>query len=293
MTVQKKTCFIITPIGKKDSETYRKTEGLLESVLEPVLEKNNYEVQVAHRISESGSINNQIITRLESSDLVIANLTELNPNVFYELGLRHAIGKHVISIAENGTNLPFDVNDQRTIFFENDIAGTSELQSNLQIAVNSITSSEEVDNPFYDAMRVSQIKEKIDSSKSEVEGESINEIIMEEIGSLRKQITNIQLNNSNSIYKNESLYEFRFRLNFETESQVKEFIKSIEFLELDDTINRLIDVKTRLDYRANNKRVDYIIRSNNTKYTNEAGEIFKEALDKMEIEYHFMERVIK
>ena len=51
------------------------------------------------------------------ADLVIADLTGNNANVFYELSLRHAIGKPVIHMAANGTPLSFDVRDNRTIFY--------------------------------------------------------------------------------------------------------------------------------------------------------------------------------
>jgi hypothetical protein len=71
----------------------------------------------ADELPEPGRITSQIIELLNSADLVIADLSRGNPNVYYELSFRHAIGKAVIHMAVDGTRLSFDVADNRTIFY--------------------------------------------------------------------------------------------------------------------------------------------------------------------------------
>jgi len=63
-------------------------------------------------------ISNQIVRDLIEADLVVADLTDLNPNAFYELGIRHSAERPAIQIAKNGTDLPFDIHDLRTIFVD-------------------------------------------------------------------------------------------------------------------------------------------------------------------------------
>jgi hypothetical protein len=59
-----------------------------------------------------------VVNALIDADLVIADLTFLNPNVFYELGLRHAQRKPTIHLASHDTQMPFDNADHRAIFFD-------------------------------------------------------------------------------------------------------------------------------------------------------------------------------
>lgn len=126
----KDKCFIITPIGDDSDPIRRHIEGIIDAAITPVLGEK-YEIVVAHKISEPGSITKQIISEIYSAKLVIANITNRNPNVMYELALRHAIGKPVITIAEKGTPLPADIVSQRTIFYYNDAKGVLELKENL------------------------------------------------------------------------------------------------------------------------------------------------------------------
>lgn len=166
-----KKCFIITPIGNENSSTFRKAKGVIEGVIKPILEKYGFEdVKPAYEIAESGLIGNQIISRIVNDDLVVANLTENNPNVMYELAVRHAVAKPIVHICEKGTTLPFDIKDNRTIFYENDILGARELEEKFQNFVNNIDYSIKYkNNPIYSAIKVGSILDEIENGEKGTE----------------------------------------------------------------------------------------------------------------------------
>ena len=134
---KEKTCFVVTPIGDENAPIRRHIDGIIDQAIFPAIGEG-FEIKVAHRAYEIGSINDRVIQNVCNSDLVIANLTGLNPNVMFEIAIRYSFGKPAIVIAEKGTNLPFDIVDENTIFYINDPAGAAELKENIKKFVKKI-----------------------------------------------------------------------------------------------------------------------------------------------------------
>lgn len=166
--VKGRKCFIITPIGSSEDAIFRHINGVIQSVIRPVLKEYGFsDVRAAHEISDPGSINNQLVNRIIDDDLVIANLTGKNPNVMYELCLRHAVAKPVIHICEEGTILPFDIKGERTIFYTNDMYGCGELKRELMDTLKCIDyEAEYKDNPIYSAIKISSIIKNSDKNEN-------------------------------------------------------------------------------------------------------------------------------
>jgi hypothetical protein len=125
MAASKKTskvplCFVVGPIGKDASPERRPADLLLHSVIKHVLESEEfgYRVKRADEDADPGMIGDRVISDIIHADLVVADLTDLNPNAFYELGIRHSTEKPTIHIGRSGTQLPFDNVSHRTIFVD-------------------------------------------------------------------------------------------------------------------------------------------------------------------------------
>ncbi len=110
-------CFVVSPIGKNGSEIRRHANCVLRRIVRPAFKGFGYIPKRIDQSGESGSITQGIIRRIHGSRLCIAILTKLNPNVMYEVGVRHAWDLAIIPLAEEGTELPFDLQDYHTIFY--------------------------------------------------------------------------------------------------------------------------------------------------------------------------------
>jgi len=106
------SCFVMMPfadpIGRYYSEIY-----------EPAITKAGLiAVRADDDIFGTGKIMNQIWDGINNSKILIAELTDRNPNVFYELGLAHALKKPVILVSKNDQDVPFDLKHIRVIYYD-------------------------------------------------------------------------------------------------------------------------------------------------------------------------------
>lgn len=91
-----------------------------------------------HRADEkytAGEILRHSVELILKSQIVIAVLDGRNSNVFYELGIAHSVGKPVILITEEKSEIPFDLNSKRFIFYKS----PNDLERKLSAALKAIT----------------------------------------------------------------------------------------------------------------------------------------------------------
>jgi len=113
-----KMCFYISPIGDEGSEHRKHADMFLGSLVEPALEDFALEVVRADKIADPGMITGQVIEHIMRSRLVIVDMSYHNPNVFYEMALRHACKLPIVQITRKADRLPFDINQMRTVVID-------------------------------------------------------------------------------------------------------------------------------------------------------------------------------
>lgn len=146
-------CFVISPIGAADSPERKKADDLLKYIVRPVVQNHGLKVERADTIDVPGTITRQIIEYLVEAPIVIADLTDSNANVFYELAVRHAAKKPVVHMIANGQRIPFDVAPTRAIFYDLDLAGADNAKNQLNRFVGAIRAGEfDPESPLTNAL---------------------------------------------------------------------------------------------------------------------------------------------
>ena len=103
----------------------------------PIAKSCNLNPLRADDIFTSSSIIEDIWEHFNRAKLIISDVSEKNPNVFYELGIAHTIGKDVIIITQNEDDIPFDLRHIRYFLYVDNEKGWNKLKEDLEKAIKS------------------------------------------------------------------------------------------------------------------------------------------------------------
>lgn len=151
-----KTCFVIMGFGKKTSLSHKKgidLDFVYNNIIKAAVTQTKYTVIRADEVAGNSLISRKMFLRLVTADLVIADITCLNANAMYELGVRHALRPYsTIILKDDLTDFPFDVYDVPYIkyssrFTQDNILNTVTILSQ---RINEI--KDELDSPFFSHM---------------------------------------------------------------------------------------------------------------------------------------------
>lgn len=125
--------FVIMPFAEPFDTLYR-------DVIKPEAESLEFEIVRVDEIHGPGIILDDIRRQIEAAHVVVAEISRPNPNVFYELGYAHALGKPSVLLVrrEQGNAMPFDVRGFRAIFYDDTIGGKNAVQRALRDHLNAI-----------------------------------------------------------------------------------------------------------------------------------------------------------
>lgn len=125
-------CFIVMPFGRHE------LEELYKEFLLPALEECDLECRRGDDIFGSNAIMEDVRASIASADLVIADLTGQNPNVFYEVGIAHTLDKPVLLLSNSMEDVPFDLRHRRVLPYEYTPIGCKRLVSKLKEHVKNM-----------------------------------------------------------------------------------------------------------------------------------------------------------
>jgi len=140
-------CFVIAPIGEISDEKRKRTDQVFKYIIQKAL-AGKYQAVLAHKIGKPGKISMHIIEKLATVPMVIADLTDHNANVYYELALRHALNMPAVLLIEEDQkkNIPFDLKDMRVITYNlHDPAKIDNSAKELSVQIDSLENDPAMD----------------------------------------------------------------------------------------------------------------------------------------------------
>ncbi len=149
-----KVCFVISTIKEDGSEQRKHADMIFSQYVDRALAGSGLKAVRADKIGDPGMISKQIIEYILKAKLLVADLSFHNPNVFYELALRHVTGKPTVHLTRTQDKPPFDVGNFRAITIDTTSVETAVMQLDTLRAeigtaiTKTLANGESRDNPI-------------------------------------------------------------------------------------------------------------------------------------------------
>lgn len=129
----RRRCFVIMPFS-------REFEDVWEIAIAPAVGTAGFECTRGDVPTGPGAIMKDVVAGIFDADIVVADLSTLNPNVLYELGIAHTIGDKTLMICDRKeARLPFDLAEYRTLFYERTESGLGQLRRELTARLRDVS----------------------------------------------------------------------------------------------------------------------------------------------------------
>lgn len=151
-------CFVIMPFGKKeniDGEVIDFDE-IYHFLIKPAVETLSIKCIRCDEIAEAGWIHSKMFKHIYESEIAVVDITSLNPNVFYELGIRHALVKAVtILIRKKGTMMPFNIQGFQIIEYDpKSLSSITETKEKIIALIQNGIKLRKNDSPVHEVLDV-------------------------------------------------------------------------------------------------------------------------------------------
>ena len=129
--VEENLCFVLMPFDKTFGQVYKEA-------IKPAVRGVGLKCRRADDIFGVRPIVQDIWEYINRAKVVVADLTDRNPNVFYEVGLSHALAKKVVLLTQKPQDVPFDIKHIRYVLYKNDASGRGKLLKALSKTIRGL-----------------------------------------------------------------------------------------------------------------------------------------------------------
>lgn len=129
--IESDLCFVLLEFSCPYTDIY-------ENLIKPTIEEEGFRCLKSDDIFSTNSVIEDIWANINKSALIVAEISSNNPNVLYELGICHTVGKNVMMITQYPEEIPFNFRHMRCYPYKNDISGSVELKRNIKSVLQHI-----------------------------------------------------------------------------------------------------------------------------------------------------------
>jgi len=192
-----KKCFVIMPFGKKkDVDGYEVDfDHVYHELIYKAVKELGVDCERCDEIIGTGSIHKKMFRGIFDADVAVVDITSLNPNVFYELGVRHSLHKSVTLVIRRNSNLPIPFNISGMSILGYDIDSDDHLESSRKkirdIIRNGLDapSIDSIVHDILDDLKVEKRSKPIETTEEELR--QIRGVPGKQIGYITGNIKNI------------------------------------------------------------------------------------------------------
>lgn len=154
----KKKCFVIMPFSETDSLDEQKWTEIFEHIIKPAVEESGLGYECKRYGLGRANIVKDILEELSGANVVIADLTDDNPNVLWELGVRHVLKRRTTLISQDKKFIPSDLKDYPVIPYDQTKAGFDKFKDDLKKKLEDIEADpDKPDSPVADFLQLKNI----------------------------------------------------------------------------------------------------------------------------------------
>ena len=157
MSIQK-ICYVIMPFSP--TKRIKNWDSVYQNLFKPVIEESKFGYKCERSEIRNGAFTKDIVQNLKTAYLVLADITDLNPNVMWELGVRHTLSQRTIMVAREDAidEIPSDVRGYGVIAYPSDITGFKKFKEELTKVLEKIEKEpNRGDNPVFDFLKAEDL----------------------------------------------------------------------------------------------------------------------------------------
>ena len=156
--VKKKLCFVIMPFSATKRCTTEEWTDIFENVHKPAITGSRLGYKCERSKIRTGAFIKDILMQLNQADVVLADLTDMNPNVFYELGVRHTLRTRTILVSQTMDDVPSDLKQYGVMTYNTTLSGVTEYKKKISKILKEIRNDpNRPDNPVSDYLNLKTI----------------------------------------------------------------------------------------------------------------------------------------